>query len=124
MAPPNNIRPLTIQELNALLFRVVQNEGYPNVLSDIEYHKDEFVQPRAQEYIVRIRQYLDRGAPEDLFRIKTGLRFLLRTKINPIESLMPVDNIFPPLPAAGGRRRKVRKTRSRTKTRTKTRSRR
>lgn len=119
MAPP--IRPLTIPELNALLFRVVNNEGYPNVLSDIEYHKDEFVQPGAQEYIVRIRQYLDRGAPEDLIRIKTGLRLLLRTKINPMEGLMPVDNFLPQLPAAGGRHRKARKTRTRSRSRSRSR---
>ena len=48
MSPPN-IRPLTIPELNALYRRLINNEGIPNVFSDIEYHKDEFVQPGAQE---------------------------------------------------------------------------
>jgi hypothetical protein len=120
MAPPN-IRPLTIEELNALHLRVINNEGFPNVLSEIEYHSNEFVQPRAQEYIRRIREYIDRGAPADLFPIRTALRFLIRTKINPMEALMPVENILPPVarvpppPRHGGRRRKHRKTRSKTR---------
>lgn len=114
MAPPN-IRPLTIEELNALYLRVINNEGFPNVLSEIEYHSNEFVQPRAQEYIRRIREYIDRGAPADLIPIRTALRFLIRTKINPMEGLMPVENILPPIPRLGGRRRKHRKTRSKTR---------
>jgi len=130
MAPPN-IKPLTIEELNALHLRVINNEGFPNVLSEIEYHSNEFVQPRAQEYIRRIREYFDREIAvngfvqpaEDLIRIRAALRFLIRTKINPMESLMPIENILPPVarvpppPRHGGRRRKHRKTRSKTQTR-------
>ena len=114
MAPP--IRPLTIPELNALLFRVVNNEGYPNVLSDIEYHKDEFVQPGAQEYIRRIRESINENEFEQYSsRTITALRSLIRTKINPMEGLIPFDSIIPSPPRHGGRRRKHRKTRSKTR---------
>ena len=114
MSPPN-IRPLTIQELNALHLRLINNEGIPNVFSDIEYHKDEFVQPGAQEYIRRIREYIDRDDPEDSSRIRIALRSLIRTKINPMEGLIPFDSIIPSPPRHGGRRRKHRKTRSKTR---------
>ena len=121
MAPPN-IRPLTNAEVNALHLRVINNEGFPNVLSDLEYHINEFIRPGAQEYIRRIREYIDRGAvnleaPDDLNRlkIKTALRIVLRTKLNPMEGLMPLDSILPPIPRQGGRRRKHKKTRSKTR---------
>ena len=116
MSPPN-IRPLTIPELNALYRRLINNEGIPNVFSDIEYHKDEFVQPGAQEYIVRIRESIDQGAPDELNRIIIALRSLIRTKINPMEGLIPFDSIIPPVVRHGGRRRKARKTRSRSRSR-------
>lgn len=123
MSPPN-IRPLTIQELNALYRRLINNEGIPNVFSDIEYHKDEFVQPGAQEYIVRIRESIDQGAPDELNRIIIALRSLIRTKINPMEGLIPFDSIIPQVARHGGRRRKHRKTRSKTRKTRKVRSRR
>jgi hypothetical protein len=115
MSPPN-IRPLTIQELNALYRRLINNEGIPNVFSDIEYHKDEFVQPGAQEYIVRIRESINENELEQYSsRTITALRSLIRTKINPMEGLIPFDSIIPPVVRHGGRRRKHRKTRSKTR---------
>ena len=124
MAPP--IRPLTIPELNALLFRVVNNEGIPNVFSDIEYHKDEFVQPGAQEYIRRIRESINENELEQYStRTITALRSLIRTKINPMEEdLIPFDSIITRTHRSGGRRRKHRKTRSKTRKTRKVRSRR
>lgn len=124
MSPPN-IRPLTIQELNALYRRLINNEGIPNVFSDIEYHKDEFVQPGAQEYIRRIRESINENEFEQYSsRTITALRSLIRTKINPMEGLIPFDSIIPSPPRHGGRRRKHRKTRSKTRKTRKVRSRR
>ena len=146
MAPPN-IRPLTIPEIDALKSRVYDGEGYINVLSEIEYHSNEFVQPRAQEYIRRIREYFDREIavngfvqpPEDLIRIRNALRRLLETKkmwdlygdrvlmegLDPVDAILPPVLRVPPPPRHGGRRRKHKKTRSRSRIqRRKTRSRR
>ena len=122
MSPPN-IRPLTIPELNALYRRLINNEGIPNVLSEIEYHKDEFVAHGAQEYIRRIRESIDQGAPDELNRIIIALRSLIRTKINPMEGLIPFDSIIPPVVRHGGRHRKARKTRTRSRSRSRSRSR-
>ena len=122
MSPPN-IRPLTIPELNALYRRLINNEGIPNVLSEIEYHKDEFVAHGAQEYIRRIRESIDQGAPDELNRIIIALRSLIRTKINPMEGLIPFDSIITRTHRSGGRRRKHRKTRSKTRKTRKVRSR-
>ena len=123
MSPPN-IRPLTIPELNALYRRLINNEGIPNVLSEIEYHKDEFVAHGAQEYIRRIRESIDQGAPDELNRIIIALRSLIRTMINPMEEdLIPFDSIITRTHRSGGRRRKHRKTRSKTRKTRKVRSR-
>ena len=112
MAPPN-IRPLTIEELNALYLRVINNEGFLNVLSEIEYHSNEFVHPEAQEYIRRMREYIDEGGSAQL--IQTDLLRLLRSKIYPMEGLIPFDRGAVAPPRHGGRRRKHRKTRSKTR---------
>ena len=117
------LTPLTFEELNDLDLLLINNKRAIYVLSKIEIHKDEFVQPGAQEYIRRIRESIDQGAPDELNRIIIALRSLIRTKINPMEGLIPFDSIITRTHRSGGRRRKHRKTRSKTRKTRKVRSR-
>ena len=120
------LTPLTFEELNDLDLLLINNKRAIYVLSKIEIHKDEFVQPGAQEYIRRIRESINENELEQYStRTITALRSLIRTMINPMEEdLIPFDSIITRTHRSGGRRRKHRKTRSKTRKTRKVRSRR
>ena len=58
------LTPLTFEELNDLDLLLINNKRAIYVLSKIEIHKDEFVQPGAQEYIRRIRESINENELE------------------------------------------------------------